>query len=251
MDYQQRLAIRQWVLSFLAVDAVFWLLVAGTCIFNSVECADFWAFGSYSYYLPFSKIAFPWYTAVWSQHGVIIVEFLTLISCHALLGAAMGWLVRNRKFNWLQMIVASFGIVLIVAGVFGQISRSEEIERETSTQLWNVYAIDAESATFRVAHWRDDNSAQPPFFSEEDRETSQALDNTNRTEVQLLCFSDQCSQDVDGYSVLSFAEFLQARQVCVDAPLDCPYYSLSTTPMLFDVTLNPQGIVLMKEHYLP
>ncbi len=244
-------SVRQWTVSFLVIDAAFWLWVIGTCLFNNLECADTWAFGSYFYYLPFSTINFPWYASVTTQTGVVVASFLTLVACHAAVGAVIGWLMKDKALSWVKSILISFAIVLIAGFVQGSIATTQEIERETYTQLWSVYEIDESSVTFKVAEWQVDADVNTPFYVEEEGENWQALENTEQTVVKVLCMSDRCKQEEDSYEVMTFDEYLAARRACLDAPIDCAYYSIHVTPDLFDVTYNPTGIVLMQERYLP
>ena len=45
-------SVRQWILSFLVVDAAFWLFLVGGCLVNRVECLESFTFGPYLFYLP-------------------------------------------------------------------------------------------------------------------------------------------------------------------------------------------------------
>lgn len=237
----------------MAVDLLFWFWVGGTCLFSPEDCIDAFTFGSWIFYQPFSQIPFPWLTAPSNQALLNIGVFLTFVACHALLGAAIGWLVRGRKLNWPQTIVASFIILILTAVIFTNIEQREEIERETRTQLWSIYEIDETSVAFRKAEWIEDRTANLPYFIEEEGTINQTLENTDRTVIKVLCYSDKCQPDVPGevYTTLSFDAFLAARRACLEAPINCSYYSLAITPMLFEVTINPQGILLMREIYLP
>jgi hypothetical protein len=246
-------SVRQWILSVLAVDLLFWILIGANCLFDSVSCFENAMFGSWAYYQPFVNIPFPWLspTAITEPALFNSVALITLVATHAALGCVLGLLFQKKQFTYVLSFVTSLAIIFVLAFGFTRQQMEDEIERETDTQLWSVYEIDEAGVTFKVAEWQDDMDVNTPFYVEEEGEIWQALENTDQTVVKVLCMSDRCNQEEDGYDVMTFDEYLAARRACIEAPIDCAYYSIHTTPDLFDVTFNPTGIVIMQERYLP
>lgn len=236
-------SIKQWVLSFLLVDLAFWLWVGGTCLFQSVECADTWAFGSYFFYLPWSMLlGFLPSFAFW---------FLMPLS-HALLGAALGFVSQKRRLSWVVTFFIALVVLIGVSVLFGRIDRQQEIERETTTHLWKITNATEDSISYQTAQWLTKPDAPNGFeLLLEEGDGTQYLENTNETVVKVLCYREGCAEEeVDGYVTLTYDEYVESRNLCLASPLDCPYYSVGSTD-LFDVTLSPVGIVLMVERYLP
>lgn len=246
-------SIRQWVLSVLAVDAVFWFLVGSTCLFGSENCVDDFTLGGWMFYQPFSNIAFPWLLGISDQVMLNLLSVLTLVGCHALLGLVVGWILQDKKIKWALSIGISFVVLIVLAFGMARLQNQQEIARETTTQLWAIDAIDQTSVTFRKAEWIDDTDPSTPFWREEEGNIWQSLENTQQTSVQVLCYSDRCQPDVEGevLTSLSFDQFLAARSACLAGPLTCPYYSLAITPMLFNVTFSNGTIFNMIEVYVP
>lgn len=236
-------SVKQWILSFLIIDAAFWLWVGGTCLFDSVECADTWAFGSYFFYLPWSTLL-----------GFLPAAafFISMILSHALLGAILGVILQKRPLHLLVKICIALVVLIGISVLFGNIERQQEIERETSTHLWKITDSTESSISYQTAQWLNRPDAPNGFeLLIDDWQGTQYLENTNETVVKVLCYREGCAdEEADGYVTITYAEYVEARNLCLESPLDCPYYSVGSTD-LFDVTISPVGIVLMVERYVP
>lgn len=236
-------SIKQWILSFLLIDFVFWVWVGSTCLFRSVECADTLAFGSYFFYLPWSALLgfFP-----------SVAFFTAIILSHALLGAILGVVLQKRRLSWVVTICSALVVLIGVSILFGNIYRQQEIERETTMHLWKITNATENFISYNTAQWFTRPEAPNGFeLKIEEGEGTQYLENTNETVVKVLCYHEGCAdEEVDEYVTITYDEYVVVRDLCLAFPLDCPYYSVGSTD-LFDVTLSPVGIVLMVERYLP
>jgi len=246
-------SIRQWIISVLMFDAIFWLFFVGSqCVGRAENCGDAMTFGVYLFYLPFSLISFPWLFGLQNQILLNVLSAITLIACHTALGALIGWLLRKKSLRWRVTIPLVFLLLVSLILGFERWTSQQEIARETYQQLWVIDDISDSVISYRVADWPASNAPETPWTIE-DGEISLALQNTDRTVVKVLCFSPDCpSGMVDGHVIMTFEEYKKARAMCqiADNRLNgsCPYYNIGQLD-LFDVTVDPLGIKTMVERY--
>ncbi len=110
-------SVRQWVLSFLAVDLIFWLLVGWGCVTDAHSCLETWSFGSYFFYFPMIFVPMPDLGAV---GGVATSTYLIPvfgIFFHVLLGLLVGWALRKRKIA--QFVSFAVALVVLFGGSYG------------------------------------------------------------------------------------------------------------------------------------
>lgn len=84
---------------------------------------------------------------------------------------------------------------------------------------------------------------------------TQKITNTKNVTVHVLCMNEQCPMVTnDGYTALSWQQYLDARGACQTNPerdtKSCPYYTIGLFD-LFDMTVDTNGALLLKERYTP
>lgn len=110
---------KQWIISFLLVDALFWIFVAQDCFSDAVGCFESSNFGIFFYYAPFWLIA----SAIPDISSInyplsTIIGAITGILGHILLGFGTGHFLRREPVQWKVSVPISFAIVLIVIVAF-------------------------------------------------------------------------------------------------------------------------------------
>lgn len=213
-------SVRQWVLSFLAVDGLFFLLSVGSCLWRPVDCLEVFTFGPFFFYLPTALLLDALYLAIqplaalpfW---GTITLFLIFGILSHALLGAIIGWLLRNRKVGPVVSFVAAIVALALLTFGFAKQQEREEAARETYVSLW---AVEDVSETMISTHDATILGAQSPSTFElvvDEGTTTWNLENTSRTEVWLICNAASCDDEaVDGKVRLTFREYVAAHDAC-------------------------------------
>ncbi len=166
-------SVRQWVLSFLAVDALFWLLVAWGCVSDPVSCLETWTIGSYFFYFPAIFIPIPDLGAI---GGVATSQYLfplVGIAMHVLFGAFVGWMMRRTKIAWAVSIIVS--IVVLFVGSYGAATYNFKAEQareskphvptheETVWSSWAEYGDPAGRFDLRIAPGMEATTSQEPY----------------------------------------------------------------------------------------
>jgi len=110
---------KQWILSFLLVDALFWVFIAQGCITDAIGCFESGNFGIFFFYAPFwllasfvpniSAIDYPLSTIVGATAGIL---------GHILIGFSIGHFLRKEPVQWKVSVPISLAIVLIVIVAF-------------------------------------------------------------------------------------------------------------------------------------
>lgn len=251
-------SVRLWILSFLAIDALFLLLLIGSCLWRPIDCLEAFTFGPALFYLPvvllFDVLPRAILQPLVSSSFAIEVAMIFVLGAlsHTLLGVAIGWLLRGHKVKpFVSFAVALAVLALLTFGFVWQ-QQSEEVARETYTSLWAI-----EDVSERMISYHDATivgAESPSTFEliiDEEGTTTWYLENTDRTEVWLICNVESCEDEaVDGKVLLTFAEYVAVHNACVADPTTCPYYSIGILD-LFEVVHDPLGIVSMVEVYTP
>lgn len=250
-------SVARWALSFLAVDAAFWLFLVGGCLVNRVDCVETFTFGPYLFYLPVAVLLDAVTTALgqqilWPFPAVVALLGVLGVASHALVGGLIGWLLRMRRVAWTVTVPAALAIVLGVSYVPALLERREEMRRETVTRLLEIVEPTADSFSYHeVTETLTPDGPGPVSFASDEGLGWQHLENTRRTKVQLICNAPSCAEvAVDGYVEIGWDAYVAAHDACRAEPTTCPYYSLGTYD-LFDVQMDPDGILVMTEHYSP
>ena len=109
---------KQWVLSFLFVDLVFWFLVLWNCAFRPVDCLETASFGPAFFYAPFYFLL-PELGSVGGYATSLVVGPLFGLVCHALIGFVAGRFVFKKPVTkWLSVGVALLSVVAVVGVSF-------------------------------------------------------------------------------------------------------------------------------------
>lgn len=168
-------SVRQWVLSFLAVDLIFWLLVGWGCVTDPVSCLETWSFGSFFFYFPMIFLPMLDLGAV---GGVAISMYLIPvfgIIFHALLGLLVGWALRKTKIA--QFVSFAVALVVLFGGSYGAAyyNFKAEMARESRPSVsvpsrqeimwtdWEEYVDTRGLFDFRYAPGMVVTQAQEPF----------------------------------------------------------------------------------------
>ncbi len=250
-------SVAQWALSFLVVDAAFWLFLVGGCLVNRVECLETFTFGPYFFYLPIALLldavspVIPSLSAIPFPAAVALIGMLGAAS-HALVGGLIGWLLRARTVSRIVSVAVSITVVLGATYGFVVQQQREEMQRETVTQLLEIVDPAADSFSYReVTETLTPEGPGPVAFATEEGLGWQHLENTSRTKVQLICNSPVCADvAVDGMVEIGWDAYVSAHAACKVDRTTCPYYSIGVYD-LFDVMMDPKGILVMTEHYAP
>lgn len=102
-------SVRQWVLSFLAVDLIFWLLVGFGCVTDPISCLETWSIGSFFFYFPMIFLPMPSLDVGGIALSTFLIPLFGIVS-HVLLGLLVGWALRRTKIA--QFV--SFAVALVV-----------------------------------------------------------------------------------------------------------------------------------------
>lgn len=168
-------SVRQWILSFLAVDLIFWVLVGWGCVSDPVSCLETWSFGSFFFYFPatFFLAALP---DLGSLRGISTDLYLLPfvgIALHALLGGLVGFAMRKTRLAWVVSIAVSLVVLFAGTYVAAYYNFQAEQERESSLSVpttreivwsdWEEYADSLMLFDFRFAPGMGVVSAGEPF----------------------------------------------------------------------------------------
>lgn len=249
-------SVRQWVLSFLVADAAFLVLLLANCAFRPVDCLETFTFAPYLFYLPvvllidwLPNVAQP--LASMPFWGTVAVLFLLGALSHALLGAAIGWLLRGRKVAPIISFVVAVAVVVLMTLGFSAQQAREEAARETATSLWAIERVSKSMISYHDATIVGADSPSTFELIVDEGTTTWNLENTGRTEVWLICNVASCEDEaVDGKVWMTFDEYVAVHNACAADPTTCPYYSIGVLD-LFEVVHDPNGIVRMVEVYTP
>lgn len=248
-------SVRQWALSFLVMDAVFLAFALGSCVLNPVECLETFTFGPYLFYLPVSLLldaaspALTWLSTVPFPAMVALLMALGA-SSHALVGGGIGWLLRDRKVSWIVSVIVA--IVLTVGISYGLVMEEarKEMQRETTTSLLEIVEPTADAFSYRSVTITGDTPDTLDVMVDAG-EGWQRLENTSRTKVQVICNVEACADvAVNGYVEIGWDAYVAAHNACKADPTTCPYYSIGAFD-LFDVMMDPEGVIVMTERYTP
>mgnify|MGYP006919655060 CR=1 FL=1 len=166
-------SVRQWVLSFLAVDLLFWVLVGWGCVSDPVSCLETWTFGSYFFYFPVIFIPVPDLGDIGGIATSTYLFPLIGIATHVLFGAFVGWVLRKTSLAWAVSLAVS--VVVLFAGSYGaayynyqaEMARESVPSAPTSEELtwtdWEEYADPQGLFTFQRAPGMGYASAAEPF----------------------------------------------------------------------------------------
>lgn len=249
-------SVRQWVLAFLGVDALFWLLVLGSCALNPADCLATVTFPPYLYYFPAAKLldvlpsVIPPLASL-PFSGMIVLLAVLGAASHALVGALVGWLLRRTPVKPAVSFGVAAAVLVVTTFGFARSMQRAEIARETQTSLWAV-----ETASLSMVSYHDATIAgadSPSTFEliVDEGTTTLYLENTDRTDVWLICNAPSCEDEAsDGKVRMSYDEYVAVHDACAADPTTCPYYSIGILD-LFDVTHDPLGIVSMRQVYTP
>lgn len=258
---------KQFALSFLFIDFLFWLFVAGTCVFKTEDCADAGAFGPYFFFQPWSEIIggfFPPITSYAAYMTLIVVVFSLM---HGILGAILGFLLRKNKVGWPVSIVISGAIIFITAFFFTYKTTLREAEETTGTYLWEVTDANDFEITYRDAEWyegdealtqckfhgdcSDDQTDTPGgFYLYADKSSSGTYNATLLKNAKIILLNPQ--EPGSQSNPISYKEYVEARKTCQTDIENCAYYGIGGEFELFRVTMNDvDGITRMEEVYLP
>lgn len=249
-------SVRQWILSFLAVDALFLLLLIGNCALRPVDCLETFTFGPFMFYLPVVILldALPILfqpLASMPFWGMMTMVFVLGALSHALVGAAIGWLLRARTVKPVVSFAAALAVLFLATAGTVWMQQREEVARETYSSLWAVEDVSGSMISYHDATVMGLESPSTFELVIDEGTTSLTLDNTDRTKVWLICNAESCTdRSVDGKVQMTFEEYVSVHNACEQDPTTCPYYSIGTLD-LFEVVHDPRGIVTMVQYYTP
>jgi len=106
---------RQWIISFAAVDAMFWFLMLAGCILDPEMCGVGTGFAATGFFAPF------WLLLLWSgpllqsvTAQLVAIGVVGLL-CHCLIGWAFGRAQRERVTRWYVSIPVAFAVVMAIS----------------------------------------------------------------------------------------------------------------------------------------
>jgi hypothetical protein len=109
---------KQWVLSFLLVDLVFWFFVLWNCAFRPEDCLEAASLGTAFFYAPFYFLL-PDFGSVGGYAASLVTGPLFGFLCHAFIGFATGRFVFRKPVpKWVSIGVALLTIAVIVVVSF-------------------------------------------------------------------------------------------------------------------------------------
>ncbi len=249
-------SVRQWVLSFVAVDALFFLLLVGNCLWRPVDCLEAFTFGPFMFYLPAVMLldALPVLfqpLASMPFWAMITLMFVLGALSHALVGAAIGWLLRARTVRPFVSFAAALAVLFLTTAGIVWMQQREEVARETYSNLWAVENVSGSMISYRDATVTGLESPSTFELRIDEGTTTLTLDNTDRTKVWLICNVESCTDEaVDGKVQMTFGEYVAVHNACEQDPTTCPYYGIGILD-LFEVVHDPRGIVTMVQYYTP
>lgn len=243
--------IKQWVLSFLFVDLVFWLFILGSCIASPMECLEASTFGPYFFYLPWSLIPQLWLQNFTSEWISVLSTIPFLIFIHAVLGVvvALAW---RKPVRWWVSILFAFIFIFSSAAVFTRLVSRADLARETTTQLWAIYDIQngyTKSTKVEKTSCEGDNTCPNGYrLNLEEGYVEWFTDNQDADVTLIQCTAESgCAADYK----TTFDDYLAIRSQCKEDPLTCTVYGIGSDYDLFNVTFNSEGILHMEQVYLP
>lgn len=172
-------SIRQWVLSFLAVDLIFWLLFAWGCVVDANSCWESFSFAPIVLYplTTFPLLAIPPLESLLGPLGVIMqtIVFVAFgVLAHMLLGTLVGWALRKTKIA--RFVSFAVALVVLIGGTYAVIyyNFKAEMARESGANTvptaqeitwrdWEEYVDPQELFSFQFAPGMTVISAAEPF----------------------------------------------------------------------------------------
>ncbi len=171
-------SIRQWILSFLAVDLLIWLLFLWGCVADADSCWESFSFSPLFMY-PLTTLPLVVLPAVGTLLGSLGVIPTTIIAnsvgilSHVLLGALVGFALRKTKIAWFVSIavaiVVTFGISFGVAYYNFKSEQAREskppvVTRQEMTWVdWETYSDPQGRFDFHFAPGMAVTDAQEPY----------------------------------------------------------------------------------------
>ncbi|MEI6510565.1 MAG: hypothetical protein WCO25_00795 [Candidatus Uhrbacteria bacterium] len=166
-------SVRQWVLSFLAVDLLFWLLVGFGCVTDPVSCLETWSFGSFFFYFPMVFIPLPNLGAIGGVDvGMYLIPVFGILS-HALLGLFVGWVLRKTRIAWFVSIAVALVVLFVGSFAAAYYNFKAEQARESKPAVptqqevvwssWADYSDPAGRFDLRVAPDMVATTSQEPY----------------------------------------------------------------------------------------
>lgn len=114
-------SVLRWMLAFLALDALVFAYLLGSCAFYRNDCVDVFTFIPSVYYVPVSMAIMAYWTRdVFPLSASELAALLASgLAFHALVGAGIGWLLRNRRVPFfVALAVAALVIATILAATW-------------------------------------------------------------------------------------------------------------------------------------
>lgn len=166
-------SVRQWVLSFLAVDLLFLLLTGWGCVTDASSCFESWSIGAFVFYFPVTILLMPFLGSA-SMNAVsgFLIPALGIVS-HVLLGILVGWPLRKTKVAW--VVSAAVALVVLIGSSFAVVYYNYKAEQareskppvvthaETVWDAWPEYGDPQGRFDLRVAPGMVATSSQEPF----------------------------------------------------------------------------------------
>ncbi len=109
------LSEKQWIFSFLFVDATFWIFIAQSCMTNTVGCFESSNFGIFFFYAPFWLLAstIPDISVIHYPLSTIVGAFAGILG-HMFLGFGIGHFLGKEPVQWRVSLPIALAIVLII-----------------------------------------------------------------------------------------------------------------------------------------
>lgn len=129
-------SVRQWAVSFVSVDLIFWALLGFGCVTDPVSCFEALSFAPLFYFpafgaLPESSFLLS-FLGTLGPVGVTLVVTALGVLAHALVGAGVGWVLRKREVPWLLSVVVSSAVVFGFTYATAYYAFRAETARETA-----------------------------------------------------------------------------------------------------------------------
>ncbi|MEN9558044.1 MAG: hypothetical protein RL141_413 [Candidatus Parcubacteria bacterium] len=105
---------KQWVASFIVIDLVFLLLLAGACVFQSEECGIALTFAPLGFFAPF-WLWLMWIGLNFSFMVDVLLVIVSGIFFHGCIGWIIGFLLRQRSIKWFFSIPLAIVCVILMA----------------------------------------------------------------------------------------------------------------------------------------
>lgn len=110
-------AEKQWMASFAAVDALFWLFILINCIAYPDLCGVGIGFSLVGFYAPFWFLLNPLGAVLQSYEVEIVVISIIGLACHVGIGWIIGRFARGTRVPWIESIAFSVLYIIIIAAV--------------------------------------------------------------------------------------------------------------------------------------